>query len=401
MHLRRIVVAVVVTGVLATVAVAWYLTGNSTSAAAPPLAVAALRGIRVVVSTNGIVEPVDRVDVVSPIDGFVTSVDRTEGSEVKEGQVICRIRSDSSLSALAEAKAAFMRARAEARPILDGPQQEELTALDASIAQSQLQLSQAQSSLKEEEALFAKQATTRYAVENLRKQVQLLQSQTDTLMQKKSAVLHRHTAEEKTWEQDRLAAHERQIALLEDQIRKGTVNSSRSGIIYSLSVRPGSYVSRGQALAQLYEPGNVRIRAYVDEPDLGSIKMGQSVAIQWDGLPGHVWTGSVSRPAKDIVPLGNRSVGHVLCVVHGQPQELIPNSNVRLEIVTAEKKSALVVPRSAVTRRDGAPAVLVWDGKNATPVAVTLGLVTPEEVEIAAGISAGQSIVLHPAGASQ
>jgi len=40
--------------------------------------------------------------------------------------------------------------------------------------------------------------------------------------------------------------------------------------------------------ADLHE---VRVRAYIDEPELGQLKAGQTVVVTWDALPGRTWNG--------------------------------------------------------------------------------------------------------------
>ena len=146
----------------------------------------------------------------------------------------------------------------------------------------------------------------------------------------------------------------------------------------------------------MYDPGKVRLRAYVDEPDLGRIEKGQAVLVEWDGLPGRQWTGVVERPAEEVVALGNRSVGHVICAIKGEPKELIPNVNVRVQIVTARKSNALVIPRSAVFSNNGQPAVMLLEGNHTVLKPVTLGLVTPQEIEILQGIDEGSTVVTNP-----
>ncbi len=377
----------------------YYLLSRNPAPVPLQFTAATRKEIRVVVSTNGIIEPVDRTDVVAPIDGFVTSVPLKEGSAVRKGQRILNLESKQDLTALVEARAALLRAKAEALPVLSGPRKEELAAVDSSMAENDLQLAQVRADLRTEEALLARQATTRAAVESLQKHLQLLSARAAALKQQKEGLLNRHSPEEKQWEQDRIAELTKQVDLLEGQIRNGTVTAPRNGLLYSLSVRSGSYVGRGQVLGQLYEPGKIRLRAYVDEPDLGRIQKGQQVLIDWDGLPDQHWTATVEVPAEQVVALGNRSVGHVLCAIDGSPTELIPNINVKVQIVTARKSAALVVPRIAVLNQNGRQTILISNGKAASPVEVRLGLVTAEEVEILQGINEGASVVINPAEA--
>ena len=361
------------------------------------LSTAARRELRVVVSTNGIIEPVDRIDVYAPIDALVTDLRHREGSEVIAGQPLMRLESPQLLTSLAEARAALLQARRESQRIAAGPSQEEMAAVESAIAEATLQISQQREDLRREEALLAKDATTREAVENLRKQVSLLGLRIEGLKAKKQGLLSRYSESEKQLEQDRVKELTRHVELLDRQVQLGSMAVPRSGLLFSLSVRSGSYVSKGQLLAQIYQPGKVRLRAYVDEPDLGRVEKGQRVLIEWDGLPDQRWEGVVDSPAEQAVTLGNRSVGYVLCGIEGNPKALMPNINVKVQLVTASKAAALVVPRTAVFNDNGKSAVLLSsDGIHTTLKSVILGLVTPEEIEIVQGIEEGNRVVTNP-----
>ncbi len=394
---KRLALAIPAVLILLAVSLGYYYL--SKESAPPPLllSTAARRELRVVVNTNGIIEPVDRIDVYAPIDAFVTDLRHREGSEVTAGQPLMRLESSQLLTSLAEARAALLQARREAQRVATGPSKEELAAVESAIAEATLQLSQQREDLRREEALLPKDATTRDVVENLRKQVSLLALRIEGLKGKKQGLLNRYSDNEKQLEQDRVNELTRQVELLDRQVQLGSMVVPRSGLLYSLPVRSGSYVSKGQLLAQMYQPGKVRLRAYVDEPDLGRVEKGQRVLIEWDGLPDQRWEGVVDKPAEQAVALGNRSVGYVICEIEGEPKALIPNINVKIQLVTASKAAALVVPRTAVFNVDGKPAVLLSsDGIHTTLKSVILGLVTPEEVEIVQGIEEGDRVVTNP-----
>jgi HlyD family secretion protein len=361
------------------------------------MAKAARHEIRVLVSTNGIIEPADRSEIYAPMDGFVTSIQKKDGAEISQGQRLLQLHSEQVRIALAEANAALLAARRQARAVEIGPSKEEIADVDASIAETALQFEQQNKDLAAEEALYAKQATTRMAVENLRKQRDLLQLRMNSLKQKRQDLQARYSPEDKAWEQDRIAELTKQVDSLKGQLLAESVAAPRSGLIYSLQVKQGSFVSKGQLLAQIYKPGKVMLRALVDEPDLGRIRKGQPVQIEWDGMPNQQWTGVVEKPADLVVAMNNRSVGEVFCSIEGGPPGLIPNLNVRVEITTEIKAIALVVPRNAVFNREGKPSVLVPEGSGTVAKPVELGLVTPEQIEILRGISDGDLVILNPA----
>jgi HlyD family secretion protein len=360
-------------------------------------AAAVRKEIRIAVSTNGIIEPADRSEIYAPINAFVARIPHREGSNIARDQLLMQLESRELRTALAEARAAVLQQKRQARAVMTGPLKEEISELDASIAECEMKLEQQQKDLRIEESLYEKGATPRTAVENLQKEGDLLQLRLDALKQKKVDFHERYSAEEKEWEQDKVLELTKQVNLLEQQLKMESVLAPESGLIYSLLVKQGSYVTDGQLLAQIYQPGKIRLRAYVDEPDLGKIEPKQPVVIKWDGLPNRQWTGMVDKQADQVVALDNRSVGHVLCSINGDPKELIPNLNVDVEITTAVKENALVVPRSSVFNDNGEPVVLLMEPNGAITKPVTMGLVTSQEIEILDGINEGDSVILYPA----
>jgi HlyD family secretion protein len=353
------------------------------------------REIKVVINTNGVIKPVDGTDVYAPIDGFVRTLAVKEGSKISRGQLVMRLESQQLRTSLAEARAALMQARRQAQSVVSGPSKEELAEIDGSIAECALQLDQQNKDLAVEESLYAKQATSLASLQAMQKQRDLLQVRAESLKKKRQDLLARYSPEDKQWEEARVGELTQEVELLEQQIRSEAVAAPIGGIIYSLAVKPEAFVPRGQLLAQIYEPGRVRLRAYVDEPDLGRVEEGQQVSIEWDGLPNRRWTGVVEKRASQVVPLDSRSVGYVICRIDGSPEELIPNLNVRVEIVTARKLNALVLPRAAVFNYNGKPAVMIPVEKGTSVKTVVTGLVTPEEIEILQGVGENTSVILN------
>ena len=58
--------------------------------------------------------------------------------------------------------------------------------------------------------------------------------------------------------------------------------------------------------------------------------VGQPVTITWTAQPGKRWKGTVEKGATDIIALGTRQVGEVLCTIDNPGRELVPGTNVTL-----------------------------------------------------------------------
>ena len=102
-------------------------------------------------------------------------------------------------------------------------------------------------------------------------------------------------------------------------------------------MRVGDFVKLGDVLAEMADLRHVRVRAFVDEPDLGSLEPNQEVQVTWDAKPGRTWTGKIEQVPKQVVARGTRSVGEVLCSVDNNKLELLPNVNVEVRILVREQ----------------------------------------------------------------
>jgi membrane fusion protein YbhG len=84
------------------------------------------------------------------------------------------------------------------------------------------------------------------------------------------------------------------LALAETRLGYGTLLSPMAGRVLSKSIEPGEYVSPGTPIVTVADLVNVWLRAYVNETDLGRVKLGQSVRVTTDTYPGKVYDGRVA-----------------------------------------------------------------------------------------------------------
>ena len=92
----------------------------------------------------------------------------------------------------------------------------------------------------------------------------------------------------------RLAQARDSLAIAETRLGYATLVSPMSGVVLSKSVEPGEFVSAGTPIVTVADLENVWLRAYVDETDLGRVKLGQRVRVTTDTYPGKAYEGRVS-----------------------------------------------------------------------------------------------------------
>jgi multidrug efflux pump subunit AcrA (membrane-fusion protein) len=162
-----------------------------------------------------------------------------------------------------------------------------------------------------------------------------------------------------------------------------------------LLARSGTFVHTGDTLAEMADFTRVRARAFIDEPELGSLKQGQPVEITWDAIPSRVWNGVVEQLPKTIVTRGSRNVGEVLCSVNNDEAVLLPNTNVNVRIRTAKRENVLTLPRAAVRSEENKRFVFTIDDGRLLRREVTVGISDPKVYEIVGGITEKDAVALQ------
>lgn len=84
------------------------------------------------------------------------------------------------------------------------------------------------------------------------------------------------------------------LALAKTRLDYATIKSPISGIVLSENIEPGEYVSPGTPIVTIGDLQNVWLRAYINETDLGKVKVGQKVRITTDTYPNKIYEGFIS-----------------------------------------------------------------------------------------------------------
>jgi len=180
----------------------------------------------------------------------------------------------------------------------------------------------------------------------------------------------------------------------QETLKNSNIAAPHAGLVYSLPARDGAFVNAGDLLVQVADLHKVRVRAFVDEPEIGKLRSGQLVEVTWDALPGRVWKGTLETLPTTVVQHGTRTVGEVTCVIENSDLKLLPNTNVSVAVVTARQENALTVPREAIHQDAGGQYVFqVVDGElKRRNVDTSVANLT--RVEVTKGLSDGATLAL-------
>lgn len=294
---------------------------------------------------SGNIEVTD-VEVSFKIAGRVQERLVDEGEVVAAGTVVARLESRDLAEQVAMRKAEAQAEEAFLAQMLAGSRQEEIAQAEAGMRQSQARLDELLHGSRTQEIDAAKAAVTlakadaerakldyeRYArlydkvnvsaqqydaakagfemaqarqreaeeqlklvLEGPRKE-QIEQAREALVQAKERYTLVRKGPRQEEIDQARARAEQARqaLAVAETQLGYATVTAPMPGVVLSKNVEPGEMVAPGTPVVTIGDLEKVWVRAYINETDLGRVKLGQQATVTTDTYPGKQYKGHVS-----------------------------------------------------------------------------------------------------------
>lgn len=362
--------------------------------AVPVRAATATRStIRSVVSTNGKVEPLENFEAHAPIGTTTKKLLVKEGEHVKKGQLLVQLNDADARSQAARALAQMRAADADISAIQNGGNHEDVLTLESQLAKARTERDTAQRNWEALKRLQQDGAASPGEVTNAENQLTRANADLNLLLQKQR---DRYSQPEVARVGAQKAEAQAAYDAAEDVLSQLNIRAPFAGIVYALPVLQGAYVNPGDLVLQEADLSKVRVRAFVDEPDVGRLAAGDKIEVTWDALRGRTWQGAVDTLPTVIKLHGTRNIGETIFVVDNRDFKLLPNVNVDVTIITGEHRGALTVPREAVHLEDSKTYVyqIVNDELQRRYVQTSLSNLT--QVEVTAGLSEDYQVALTP-----
>lgn len=362
---------------------------------APPLELSAVRldrrDIEVVLATNGRVDALGAVAVHAATEGRIIELAVARGDAVVGGQKLLRLADSGQAAARASARARLAAAQARLAVLKAGLEPGRRAALVAQRAKLVAARKHAARELERLQRLVARGAAPRsdaeaqrHAIDDWDAEVAAIDAQ---LAARPSPAMQR---ELEATVQEAAGA----VQAADQDLGNLVVRAPRAGTVYSLPVAAGGFVGRGGLIARLAEAGKVRVRIFIDEPDLGRVGLGQEARITADAFPDQTWRCAVSQLATEIVELGPRRIGEIYCTPEDPDGLLVPNLAVAVAVVSDRAEQVLSLPRTALRRRAGEASVWAAADGRAVLRRVEVGLEGAEFVQIRGGLAASEVALL-------
>jgi HlyD family secretion protein len=345
------------------------------------------------ITSNGKVEPLNPYALRAKFDAFVTAVPAVEGSAVRPGELLVSLDDSELRAQLDQERVQLASELDQQRTAQAGGDAKELANLvgEMRVAKANRDLLERQHDVLVK--LVAQKAATPEELEKNEADLVRSTAQLEELTKAKEQFDHQNQLD-----LNRLAlvvAHSQaEISNLQEKLDSARLLAPVKGTLYSLPVHVRDFVHTGDLLAEVADLSQVRVRAFIDEPELGRLQPQQVVEVTWDAMPERTWMGHTEMLPQQVVARGARNVGEVLCAISNEKMSLIPNTTVDVRIQLAERSNVLLVPRGAVQTDGQRRFVFVVDGGRLHRKEIKVGVSNDSEFEVVSGLQESDAVAL-------
>jgi len=320
-------------------------------------------------NASGYVTPRRRATVAAKVTGRVEQIYAEEGLHVKNGQVLAELDCSQPKASLASAKT-------------------ERDATAAALADLEVQLGNADREWKRAESLRA-------AGVNSVQQLDAARTTADSLRSKIAL----------TKEQTRAA--EARIAVAQQDVENCTVRAPFDGIVVSKDAQRGEMVSPNSAgggftrtgIATVVDMNSIEVEVDVNEAYIARVRTGQKALSILDAYPD--W--QIPSTVRTVIPTADRQKATVKVRVSFDKLDprILPDMGVKVAFLddtpVAKNKGSearALIPKAAVRQDSGKSIVFLVSQQKLERRAVSLGAERGSDVEVMAGISPGDKLVV-------
>jgi HlyD family secretion protein len=388
-----------------------------------------------IVSGTGQIKPKTYVNVGATAFGRITHLNVKEGDHVKRGTILATVENVQPQATVSAQEATIASSRTDVNSFVAA----EKTAA-ANIAQAKADLEQKHLDFQRARSLYDEKLIAKQDFDSKQAAYDMA---TATLAQREAALVQAQaqTASQRAHVNQAVASQRANF----DSLDKTVSRAPFDGLVTNVPVREGETVvvgiqnAGGSTIMTLADMSVITAEVKVDETDIVNIRMDQPADVTVDALPGRVFKGHVTEVGNQALL---RTTGlsttqsttgteeakdfKVVVTLDQASDDLRPGLSTTAKIITDHKPDALTIPIQALVQRDvatekylaehnGKPAsgdvsassgpakpvfvqgvyVLNSNAKKTqvTFVPVTTGITGATDIEVLAGLKAGDEIV--------
>jgi HlyD family secretion protein len=349
------------------------------------------------VTAVGTIWPREKADVSAKISAQIKSMPLLKNKLVRAGEVIAVLESRDLQAQRAEAVAALNEARANERSVVTGTIPKTNAEDQKALTDARAKVNVARATYERRRALYEKGGISKKDLEA--SQLDLTTAEDELRLQEQTVNLRTRSLDpnDRALAAARTAQAQQRVATLDAQLSYATIRSPITGIVTDQFQYEGEFASTGGKLVTIADTSTVIVKAPFSDTAVSQLKTGDSATVVPTDSSAEEMHGQVTLLSRSSDPT-NRTVEVWVTLGNGDGK-LRANGAAQVTIATNSKNNATVVPASSVTLETSNATegtVMVVDDQNvAHETKVTIGIRTPDKVEIIDGLKAGETVVVE------
>jgi HlyD family secretion protein len=269
--------------------VGWSILHHNTRAA-PSVAVASPAAspseATSMVVAPGRVEPIsEEVEIGTELPGRIEAVLVQEGDSIQRDQILAVLQSREYAARLMAAKARLSQAQAERQRLINGARQEERREVWAAVQQAEAMLLNAQVEAQRRQMLLRRGYIAREEVDRMQRDLRVARARFQEAQERYAFVTAAAREDERARAQAAVMLAQAQVREAQARLDKTFVRSPLNGTVLRRHVHPGEVVSPEGPQTILFivaDTTKLRVRADIDEADIGKLHMGLEAYVTAD-----------------------------------------------------------------------------------------------------------------------
>lgn len=244
------------------------------------------------------------VDLAFQVGGRISQLDADEGRWVEQGDLVAALDPTDLRLALQQTTALANAAKANLDALKAGTRTQELRVAQANLQKTQSQLNYATAEVKRVSFLVPKKLASEEQLEQAQLQYEVALASVDQAKQNLSLAKEGPRQEDIQRAEQQFNASTEAAAIARQQLTYATLTSPVTGMITVRLSEAGEVVSPGQSIVRIAKTAQPWVRAYLNETQLGNVRVGQTAQIKIDGSPEKTFAGKLTfiSPVAEFTP---------------------------------------------------------------------------------------------------
>jgi len=251
-----------------------------------------------VTRVSGNIEVTD-AEVSFKLGGVVERRPVSEGELVRAGAMVAALESSDLREEVALRHAEVRAARATLDELLAGSRPEEIAEAEASLDLARAQADRDRREYARRDSLYEKQVASEQSFDVARAAHRVSRARVRAAIERLTLLRKGPRREDIDEARAQLDRAEHALALTETRLGYATLLAPMSGVVLSENLEVGEYAAPGTPVVTIGDLENVWLRAYVNETDLGRVKVGHQVCVTTDTYSDKVYEGRLSFIASE------------------------------------------------------------------------------------------------------